>query len=53
MTIAMVTKIVEQNRDFRFALPIAIAGWRGIVSIGARALAGAAEVVVGSKASVS
>jgi hypothetical protein len=38
--------------DIGFAAQIAIAGWRDIVSIGARALAGAAEEVFGGKASV-
>ena len=38
--------------DIGLAAQIAIAGWRGIVSIGARALAGAAEELGGGKASV-
>jgi hypothetical protein len=39
--------------DIGFAAQIAIAGWRDIVSIGARALAGVAQEVGGRKASVS
>ena len=43
----------EHNLQSGLSPQIAIAGWRGIVSIGARALAGAAEEVGGGKASVS
>jgi hypothetical protein len=50
---ASATDFIEQNFDIGLAPQIAISGWRGIVSIGARAVAGAAEEVQGGKASVS
>ena len=50
---ASATNCIEQNFDIGLAPQIAIAGWRGIIVIDARAVAGAAEEVEGGKASVS
>jgi hypothetical protein len=50
---ASATNCIEQNFDIGLAPQIAIAGWRGIVSIDGRAVAGASFKVEGGKASVS
>jgi len=49
----MPTKVCSPIFELWLAPQVAIAGSRGIVSIGARAVAGAAEEVFGRKASVS